>query len=236
MLGCSTDWQGETCFIVREVYRRVINLESADGKRFSLITDEGDFLPRSLWVSQLPDVEAGQQVLIVPAVLRLFDPVMPPPVRYPNERWSALLGEWHEFLDEEDLLDVRDSLEKEGIFSLCGLGPGATPAGDDYISGWITAHKRIFGIKSPEISAFYLKWKPASTTWLSGWIIRDALDGKIWSRGKKILEALDGDSSSQLQEALGAVLSWGHTSGLAWLAGLGDGLKESLRKKEQGRW
>ena len=229
MLGCSTDWQDETCFSVREVYRRVMNLESADGKRFSLITDEEDFLPRSLWVTQLPDVEAGQELLVVPASApRLFDPVMSLLKGYPNERWRPLWEEWHELLDEETLTDVRQSLEKEGIFSLCGLGPGATPAGDDYISGWITAHRRIFGMNSPEISAFSRKWKPASTTWLSGWIIRDALDGKIWSRGKNLLKALDGEDASQLHDALSAVLTWGHTSGLAWLAGLGDGLKECM--------
>lgn len=228
MLGCSSDWQDETCFKVREVYRRVVNLESTEGKRFSLITHEEDFLPRSLWVTQLPDVEAGQKLLVIPAVLPLFDPVMTLPRGYPNESWSALWGEWYELLDEECLTDVRHSLETEGIFSLCGLGPGATPAGDDYISGWITAHRRIRGEQSPEISAFSRKWKPASTTWLSGWIIRDALDGKIWSRGKNILKALDGDDASQLQNALSAVLTWGHTSGLAWLAGLGDGLKECM--------
>lgn len=231
MLGRSTDWQGESTFVVREVYRRVVNLESTEGKRFSLITEKGDFLPRSLWVAQLPEVKVGQEWLLIPGgdFPSLFDPVMSLQDVYPNERWRPLWEEWHELLDAEELAGVRNALEKEGIFSLCGLGPGSTPAGDDYISGWITAHRRIWGEFSPEISDFYLKWKPSSTTWLSGWIIRDALDGKIWRRGKKLLRALDEDCPSQLQEVLGDILTWGHTSGLAWLAGVGDGLKECVR-------
>lgn len=211
---------------MREVYRRTVNLESSEGARFSLITEESDFLPRSLWVVQLPEVQAGQQLSLQAdeRILCLFDPAMPRSGGCPNRRWRPHWEQWHELLEGEELECVKVSLEQEGIFSLCGLGPGSTPAGDDYISGWITAHWRVFGDTSPELSSFYRRWEQGSTTWLSGWIIRDALDGKIWKRGRDLLAALDGDCPSQLQKALGAILSWGHTSGLAWLAGLGDGL------------
>lgn len=111
-----------------------------------------------------------------------------------------------------DLLTLKEAAEGHQWGELLGLGPGSTPAGDDYLSGHVT------GVlwKGSTIS-FSLDLR--RTTWLSGEILRDTVDGKIWRRGKLLLEALTAENGD-VPGIVGRIVAWGHSSGRAWLAGL----------------
>lgn len=191
---------------------------------------DAEFQPRSILVPGLPSLRGGETISADTAAVRgLFDPRVRGKTKV-QERWRPLLSEWASFIHEPELALLGREIEKNGLSGLSGMGPGLTPAGDDYLSGWITAMRTTGQPEARSRIADFLRvWEPEKTTWLSKWMLLDSIRGKIWKRGKKILAALEREDARELIGAASGILSWGHTSGRAWLAGLAGGLSEARR-------
>ncbi len=233
--GISEDWPEDPGILrVRERHSRTINLEDKTSKRISLVTEQEDLGPRCAWLEELPRVDEGDELLSIPlpeAGTIVFDPVIKPGM--PDSRWRPLLREWILFTCDPELSLPAEPESVEEIVALLGLGPGHTPAGDDWIAGWVVA---LRWCRSPRSGAlldeFSALRRDGVTTWLSESIISDALEGRTWARPLKLIEALQSSSRKEVLDAAGALLQWGHTSGRAWLAGFASGLEKALNRKE----
>ncbi len=184
--------------------------------------------PRTALVDRLPRIEGdradahmnavrgcvpGLAELIVGAPV-IYDPALPP--GGPRGRWIPLAREWLGLLQGD--LEVLAAPASEGrLQDLAGLGPGSTPAGDDFLTGFIIGCVWTGRPRPPMPD-------PSRTTWLSAEILRDAAEGLVWRRGRDVLAALAGDEPGTLLEAAGGMINWGSSSGRAWLAGLAAAL------------
>lgn len=233
--GISTDWPVEADILrVRERHSRTMNLEDKNSKRLSLVAEEMSLGPRSAWLKELPQVGEGDELVFIPwfeAGTIVFDPVIT--LGMPDSRWRPLWREWIFLTGDLELPLPAKPESLEEIVSLLGLGPGHTPAGDDWITGWIVALKWC-GTQESEIllKNFSGLFQKGVTTWLSESIILDALEGKTWIGPLKLIEALQSNSRQGVLDAVGRLLQWGHTSGSAWLAGFASGLEKALNRKE----
>jgi hypothetical protein len=212
---------------VAEVHSRAVNCTDRRNRRWTLLSDQREFQPRSILIGEMPEVPVGGVLYFnLARAPILYDPRACPGTL--NARWRGLINEWAGFLDDLELSALRESIiesSKLGIASLSGMGPGLTPAGDDFAAGWVTAARCFFPKKSKEaVHVFCREWNPGRTTWLSRWMIKDAVRGYVWRRGKLLLSALEKDDPGRLLMSVNDILSWGHTSGMAWLAGLSAGV------------
>ena len=214
-------------FDVVSVHSVAINCADERKRRWTLIADEAEFQPRSILVEKLPALKQGEKIKVdASASPGFFDPQCRQAIDV-IERWFPLLREWVEFIDEPELELIGREANVSNMAALSGMGPGLTPAGDDFIAGWLTALRsgRTNDAKQ-KIRGFYSEWQPEETTWLSKWMVIDAMRGKIWARGKNLLRALKQEEGKVLTDAALKILNWGHTSGRAWLAGLAKGFIE----------
>ena len=105
-----------------------------------------------------------------------------------------------------------------GVARLAGLGGGLTPAGDDFLVGvmlwaWL-AHS------APErFCEVLLKASESRTTTLSAAFLRAAAAGECSASWHRLLATLVSDAELELEAAVEAVVSCGHTSGADALAG-----------------
>lgn len=181
-MGKSSDaGTGKILLDAVSIHRGVINCADRRGRRWSLITDLRDFLPRSIFLKALPDVSSGDALLLeLDRVPVAFEPTLPPLVL--AAAWEPLIAEWLGLIYEDGLYQICRALEQGApVQALCGLGDGFTPAGDDFIAGCLTG-MRCSG-KSRGLAdsvRLYRKCDLKNTTWFSGWIISDAALGKIW--------------------------------------------------------
>lgn len=230
-LGVSSDIrQGRTYLTAVSVHEGAVNCSDVEGKRWTFLTCSADFLPRSVLFETLPPVCRGDSLLIdLDNSPVLFQAHFRP--ESTGQRWTGLIGEWTSLLEAYELSDLRLALEREEpLYALSGLGPGFTPAGDDFITGWITSKLNLGTEALPEIRAFYERWNPEQTTWFSAWMIKDALHRMIWRRGAILSRALA--HGAGVPNAVADILSWGHTSGRAWLAGFACGFISREQSKE----
>lgn len=212
------------------VHEYAINCSDAADRRWTLLTCSEDFLPRSILFEALPPVNRGDSFMInldnSPVLFQAH--FQPEPI---SQRWTGLVSEWISLLDAYELSDLYLALERgDPLHSLSGLGPGFTPAGDDFITGWITSKLNQGAGALPEIYAFNERWNPENTTWFSAWMIKDALHGRIWRRGAVLSRALA--RGIGVPGAVADILNWGHTSGRAWLAGFACGFISREKSKE----
>ena len=139
-----------------------------------------------------------------------------------NLRWVPLVCEWSSLLEEE-LESLAAPARERRFGDLLGLGPGSTPAGDDFLAGYTTGRLWL-GTPVPPLP------DTSRTTWLSAEILRDAADGLVWKRSKDVLESLSLNDPAALLKAVERILGWGHTSGRAWLAGLSAAVSDTIER------
>ena len=130
---------------------------------------------------------------------------LPGEVNIPASSAGRVIEMWERCYD--DFKEFLNSAITNGEFGkLVGLGSGLTPAGDDFLVGYI-ASREVLGKKIPfEIDC-------SRTTKLSGHILSNALRGKFSSAVIDFLKS--GDLS---------LLSFGKTSGVATALGILKGL------------
>jgi hypothetical protein len=101
-----------------------------------------------------------------------------------------------------------------------GLGPGFTPSGDDFLTGFIGA-SRCFsaGAFTDEVGA-YLRRLIHRTTLPSFFMLKAALDGCFCEALSDLLASLAGRSVPAVRKALGRLADIGATSGKDMIAGV----------------
>lgn len=135
-------------------------------------------------------------------------------------------------LDREAALDSIDRL--------IGWGEGLTPAGDDFLVGWITALRGLAG-GSKERQRFVddvgalLAAAALRTTPFAAQALRLAVRGHVVASLDALRDALLGgdDGDARLERALGRALALGATSGADMVSGLLSGLSAWLPATEQ---
>jgi hypothetical protein len=140
------------------------------------------------------------------------------------------IRELMQWLQVGDRLDIRESAAL-----LAGLGPGLTPAGDDYLVG-LMAGLRLWpallghsGLSPDEACSILLEAAEGRTTLLSRAFLRSARQGLFGEAWHELLAELAGNANEEGEErgeaigmrrAAGRILSSGATSGADGLAGL----------------
>ena len=120
------------------------------------------------------------------------------------------------------------------ICSLVGLGPGLTPAGDDWLAGWLLAQNLVGedlrGFRPTEgwhdLEGLILAMAADRTTTLSRALLACAAAGEADAAWHTLLSALAADPMTNLPiyQSTEAVLSHGATSGAAMLLGFCQGV------------
>jgi len=121
----------------------------------------------------------------------------------------------------------------EAVTALCGLGPGLTPAGDDWLAGWLLALRL-----QPQAGAHGLRLDAACstvmavsmrTTRLSRAFLACAAAGEVDALWQALLDALVDGSHASVTTAASRILGQGATSGADMLAGFLMGLRQTER-------
>ena len=112
--------------------------------------------------------------------------------------------------------------------SLAGLGPGLTPAGDDFIAGVLLALALVRQHRGDaaldEIATMLVETAAPRTHEISGAYLRAAHDGQVGERWHPLLGALAAGDTAQIAAAAAPVLATGETSGADMLAGFVVGI------------
>jgi hypothetical protein len=99
---------------------------------------------------------------------------------------------------------------------LAGLGPGLTPAGDDYLLGVMAA---LWLVGKGELTQEIARAASPRTTLLSGAFLRAAGSGSFAEGWRRLVEALLQGKEQATAEACEKLSRWGATSGRDALAG-----------------
>jgi hypothetical protein len=122
----------------------------------------------------------------------------------------------------QSLQDGDRSGIRENAALLAGLGPGLTPAGDDYLVG-LMAGLRVWpgscGVSPEEACPIILEATEGRTTLLSRAFLRSAKEGLFGENWHELLAALARGDAIGVQRAARRILSSGATSGADALAG-----------------
>lgn len=115
------------------------------------------------------------------------------------------------------------------IDALCGLGPGLTPAGDDWLAGWLLGQRLAPDLTGlADLSGLVVRIAPGRTTTLSRVFLESAAAGEADEAWHELLDALaDATTNRQISksadqrinEATARIMRHGATSGAAMLAG-----------------
>lgn len=127
------------------------------------------------------------------------------------------LGKWpglRIWMHPEKFSEMPPDRLIEVVGPLVGLGPGLTPAGDDFIAGLAAA---LYWSGNGALLAPHMPAWAARTTDVSRWLLLDSLDGQINAPLCDLAQSL---ASDRAVPSADAVLKLGHTSGTAMILGL----------------
>lgn len=118
-------------------------------------------------------------------------------------------------------LSNRDVFQvKSAARSLAGLGPGLTPAGDDFLVGALHALWAINGTnQAVELSETIVDVADPRTTQLSAAWLRAAARGEACERWHRLIDALLSGNAKAISSAARCIIATGHTSGADTLTG-----------------
>lgn len=131
-----------------------------------------------------------------------------------------------------------DFLLVEGVHGLLGLGPGLTPAGDDFLLGFLCGLAHADTGSTANIAAklgnLLIQDAPRFTTSLSAEYLKYAGKGSYHQYVVSLINALKNGSDEDLEEQAQKLLTLGHSSGTDLMLGLVYGGKVSLYAGERG--
>lgn len=121
-------------------------------------------------------------------------------------------------------------------FNLAGFGPGTTPAGDDFLAGWLLG--RILAGGGEEALAAAARIDTARTTIPGRTLLAGAAGGVFPAYlvrvAKAVALASQGDFENDLAEAIRAAVSHGASSGRDACLGLTEGASHETSQGPQG--
>lgn len=111
----------------------------------------------------------------------------------------------------------RDSLSQRELYSLIGFGMGLTPAGDDFLVGFISVLRFVQSAYSKKLmkkitSLIYID--ELSTTDISKHILGNALEGKFVESVPRLVNSLLEDDKHRLDISISNIFKIGSSSGL----------------------
>jgi hypothetical protein len=177
--------------------------------------------PRPDWEALRPRwARIAERAAVIADVLSAYEPEV---------------GDWRSTIADATALFCRCQLTHvvslriphSAIYNLIGLGPGLTPAGDDWLAGWLLAgwlKEGGRGVRS--IADLILAAAAERTTTLSRAFLECAAAGEADENWHALLNALASESSTDLPiyHSTHIILSHGATSGAAMLAGFLAGI------------
>jgi hypothetical protein len=191
-----------------QLWRPEVNWECLTSQRRSL----GDNLAALCgWLSQNDEARV--------ALHGLSNPRSPHNLAFLTTAWAGI-KKLLQALQHGDQLDIGESAAL-----LAGLGPGLTPAGDDYLVGLMAGLRLWPGplensrLSPEEVCQIILEATESKTTLLSRAFLHSAKQGLFGEDWHELLAALAGGEIIGIQKAARRILSAGATSGAAALAG-----------------
>ena len=119
---------------------------------------------------------------------------------------------------------------KQAVAALVGLGPGLTPAGDDFLCGFLAASRCApVDPALPEALSAGMANNLKRTGSISAYLLRLAIEGFWPGPLLDLAEALAGDDSAAAAEALAGLCGIGFSSGRDLATGLCFGLRINVR-------
>lgn len=117
---------------------------------------------------------------------------------------------------------------RTGVMHLAGLGPGLTPAGDDFLVGLLAAFhagqlQRVE--EQTNLSQLIAQTAAAQTTKLSAQWLRCAGQGQFGEAWHHLISALNDDSATAISRAAHRILTTGATSGVDAMSGFLFGIR-----------
>ncbi len=134
-----------------------------------------------------------------------------------------LFCDYHRPYGAIDLLPAKDDLDiLELTRKLSGRGPGLTPAGDDFLLGWLATGWLLYGSQSTfaDLCRSVVELARERTHVLSLCWLTDAALGRVSYALKELLEALTFSNRVELELRAKLVLVSGATSGFDTLQGV----------------
>lgn len=117
------------------------------------------------------------------------------------------------------------TLLSQAIEALAGLGPGLTPAGDDFLVGWFAARWAFYGPDAKGLNTELAALAAKRTTQLSGQWLIEAGSGNFGMPWHRLIKSLEQDNSDGINGAVQTILRSGATSGADALCGFVSGLQ-----------
>lgn len=138
---------------------------------------------------------------------------------YENERFERVMKTLEDLSEQPEAADITPLTE------LVGLGPGATPSGDDIISGILfTLVRTTSGQKRQtiqEVAETIIRQSESATTTMSLALMEQAVQGRAPETVENCLYALlDQNPSINCKEAASKMVKIGHHSGSDALVGM----------------
>jgi hypothetical protein len=126
---------------------------------------------------------------------------------------------------------------KDAVGKLIGLGPGLTPCADDLLSGfssslWWVSHSFGKSIGYVESISGEIVAQSERTNMLSRQLLEHAAKGENDERAEKLLAALLGESSPEIELLVRRVMEIGETSGIDMMIGILLGTELGLEMVE----
>lgn len=109
--------------------------------------------------------------------------------------------------------------QADALAALIGLGPGLTPAGDDWLAGWLIRWRLDAAAASAAAAPPLRAADLTATTRLSQALLRAAYAGWVDAAWQDLLAALSCNHADSIQQHARRILQHGATSGCAMLAG-----------------
>ncbi len=182
--------------------------------------------PKVSWPDP-PVSAAAMELLARHACTWARSPLFPADTPLSPGRWSRFLAERASHAAETLCAGLRAGdvdLITWGVGSLAGLGPGLTPAGDDFLVG-LMAGLRVWPVILPQGWTAERVWRlivqvaANRTTLLSAAWLRHAAAGEFGEPWHELVNALAAGDEAAIQSAANRVLGTGATSGAHALAG-----------------
>lgn len=130
-----------------------------------------------------------------------------------NSFEKALLARYNQIIKEAE--------NYEALLNLKGLGPGLTPAGDDFIAGVLTAMNFLEKVlpKDFKEEKNFLYKNLVTKNVLSALGLKMAYEGRVFERFKDLICLLAADNTADFNNIVNDIISCGATSGADTLAG-----------------
>jgi hypothetical protein len=113
-----------------------------------------------------------------------------------------------------------DSALEDAVREMCGFGPGLTPAGDDWLAGWLLGLRLLDARHIERCAESVMSVAGVRTTRLSHAYLECAAAGEADSVWQSFLEAMTcAESDGRTRMAIRNTLARGASSGIAAVTG-----------------